>query len=60
MALNGAANAGILATQILGTGDDDLRAHVADLKARLADKVQQAVDDLAARGWRAVLTAPTP
>lgn len=39
VALDGAKNAGILAAQILGTGDEDLRKRIAAYKDRLREKV---------------------
>jgi 5-(carboxyamino)imidazole ribonucleotide mutase len=38
VAIDGGRNAGILAAQILGTGDEALRARVAALKARLREE----------------------
>lgn len=38
VAVNGAKNAGLLAVQILGTGDDDLRRKFVAFKARLAEE----------------------
>jgi len=42
----GAANAAVLAAQILSLGDPDLKGRLAEYKKRLADKVQQANEDL--------------
>jgi len=42
----GATNAAVLAAQILSLGDPDLTTRLADYKQRLAEKVQQADDDL--------------
>ena len=42
----GAANAAVLAVQILALSDPDLAARLADYKARLAEKVSQADRDL--------------
>jgi len=53
VALDNARNAGILAAQILGTGDADLRARIAAYKRSLADKVGEMIDDLETNGWRA-------
>jgi len=39
VALDGAKNAGILAAQILGTGNEDLRRRIADYKESLKQKV---------------------
>lgn len=37
VAINGAKNAAILAVQMLGTGDDAMRAKIADLKEQMAN-----------------------
>lgn len=39
VAIDNAANAGLLAAQILGTGDDAIRARIRDYKARLESMV---------------------
>ena len=44
----GAVNAGVLAAQILALGDTALAARLAAYKAKLADKVEQAAERLAA------------
>lgn len=54
VAMDGGRNAGILAAQILGAADLEVRARVADYKRQLKDKVHDGIDDLAARGWRVV------
>lgn len=46
--LDGAQNAGILAAQILGTGDADVYETVKDFKASLAGKISKANEELAA------------
>ena len=40
VAVDGARNAGLLAVRILAVGDPQLRAAVADYRARLADEVR--------------------
>jgi Phosphoribosylcarboxyaminoimidazole (NCAIR) mutase len=40
VAINAADNAALLAVQILGTNDPDLRAQMAEYKADLIDKVE--------------------
>lgn len=47
VALNGARNAGILAAQIIGTGDDEVFQRVKSFKAELASKVVSANAELA-------------
>ncbi len=47
VALNGAANAAILATQILATGDAELLQAIRDYKEKLKSKVIKANDELA-------------
>ncbi len=46
VALNASKNAGILAAQILGAGDDDLRKRIAKYKEELKHKVQAMRDSL--------------
>ena len=46
VAIDNATNAGILAAQMLGTGDDALRARVARYKDSLRDKVLEKVSRL--------------
>jgi phosphoribosylamine---glycine ligase len=46
----GAVNAGVLAAQILALGDPDLAKRFEAYKAKLADKVEQAAERLAAAG----------
>ena len=48
VAINGARNAGILAAQILGAGDDALRARVTRFKADLEQMVMDKVAKLEA------------
>jgi 5-(carboxyamino)imidazole ribonucleotide mutase len=57
VALNGGRNAGILAAQIIGVADPDVRRRVAEYKVQLKDKVQRGVDDMANKGWRALLSS---
>ncbi len=45
--LNGAMNAGILAAQILATGDAELMKKVTEFKANLAKKIEKANEELA-------------
>lgn len=47
VALNGAANAGILAAQILATGDEKILQQVRDYKEKLKSKIIKANDELA-------------
>jgi 5-(carboxyamino)imidazole ribonucleotide mutase len=41
VAINAADNAALLAVQVLGTEDADLRAQMADYKAGLTEKVEE-------------------
>ena len=43
VALDGGTNAGILAAQILGASDDELRARIAEFKEGLKDKVMGSI-----------------
>lgn len=44
VALDGARNAGILAAQILGAGDEEIRSRVIDFKEALKEKVMQSAE----------------
>lgn len=46
VALNGAANAGILAAQIIGTSDEKIAQNVASYKASLKEKVLVSAEEL--------------
>ena len=46
VALDGAKNAAILATQILATGDEEILATVKDFKSGLAQKIVKANESL--------------
>jgi 5-(carboxyamino)imidazole ribonucleotide mutase len=46
VAINGAKNAGILAAQILGSGDDEIRQRVAQYKRDLEAMVLRKVEDM--------------
>jgi 5-(carboxyamino)imidazole ribonucleotide mutase len=46
VALNGAANAAILAAQIIGTGDELTRKKVSDYKRTLKDKITKAEEEI--------------
>jgi 5-(carboxyamino)imidazole ribonucleotide mutase len=48
VALDGARNAGILAAQIVGTGDVDLLQRIAQFKEELKKKVMESVSDVEA------------
>lgn len=48
VAINGARNAGILAVQILATGDEDLQKQLVSFKEDLKKKIVKANEDLAA------------
>jgi len=46
MALNGSRNAGILAAQILATGDETIMARIIEFKADMEKKIVKANKDL--------------
>lgn len=46
VALDGAKNAGILAAQILGASDKEVRSRIVDYKEGLKDKVMKSLEDL--------------
>ena len=52
VALNGAKNAGILAAQIIGAGDDAVRERVAQYKRELREAVQAKIDRIERDGWK--------
>lgn len=52
VALDGAKNAAILATQIIGTGQADIQAKVIAFKASLADKIVEANRELASATFK--------
>jgi 5-(carboxyamino)imidazole ribonucleotide mutase len=52
VAVNGARNAAILATQILATRDENLMKKVAQFKEDLKDKIVKANEDLAKHEFR--------
>jgi 5-(carboxyamino)imidazole ribonucleotide mutase len=51
VALDGAKNAGILAAQILGSQDLEVRHKIADFKKGLQETVEQKAEKLEAKGW---------
>ena len=53
VALNGARNAGILAAQIIGSGDKDLGKRLDRFKVSLQKKVETAAKNLDLKGWKA-------
>ncbi|MCR3922240.1 MAG: 5-(carboxyamino)imidazole ribonucleotide mutase [Firmicutes bacterium] len=55
VAINGAKNAGLLAVQILGTGDEALRTQMVAYKDKLRQQVEDKADKLAALGWKQYL-----
>jgi len=46
VALNGARNAGILAAQMIATGDEELLQRIADFKQQLLNKVIESIDEV--------------
>lgn len=55
VALDGARNAGILAAQILGTGDERVAQSLEKFKSGLKDKVESAAKALEEKGWKSLL-----
>jgi 5-(carboxyamino)imidazole ribonucleotide mutase len=55
VAINGAKNAGILAAQIIGTGDDAVRAKVTAYKAKMAKDIKAKDDELQEKGSKKYL-----
>ena len=55
VALNGARNAGILAAQILGSGDKTLAKKLDKFKVSLQKKVESSARGLDLKGWKASL-----
>src|SRR5688500_9561041 len=55
VALNGARNAGILAAQILASGDREFGKRLDKFKLTLQKKVETAAKNLDLKGWRASL-----
>jgi 5-(carboxyamino)imidazole ribonucleotide mutase len=51
VALNAAKNAGILAAEIIGTGDNNVLKKVADYKNALSNEVIEKVEKLKREGW---------
>lgn len=52
VALDGARNAGILAAQIIGSGDKDLGKRLDKFKVSLQKKVETAAKNLDLKGWK--------
>ncbi len=52
VALNGAKNAGLLAVQILGVADDELRSEFKKFKDEMADRVRETSKELTELGYR--------
>jgi len=57
VAVNGAKNAGLLAVEILGAGDEAFRWKIREFKSQLAREVETKAARLEAVGWRAYLAA---
>jgi len=55
VALDGARNAGILAAQIIGTNDAKVAARLDKFKQQLEAKVEDAVKEIAQKGWKTAL-----
>ncbi|NLY90923.1 MAG: 5-(carboxyamino)imidazole ribonucleotide mutase [Firmicutes bacterium] len=56
--INGAKNAGLLAVEILGVGEETYRRKIREYKNQLAREVEAKAARLEAVGWRAYLAAP--
>lgn len=55
VALNGARNAGILAAQIIGSGDKELAKRLDKFKVAMQKKVESAAKTIDLKGWKASL-----
>jgi 5-(carboxyamino)imidazole ribonucleotide mutase len=55
VALDGARNAGILAAQIIGTGDDQVASQLHEFKQTLKEKVESAAKTMQLNGWKKLL-----
>jgi 5-(carboxyamino)imidazole ribonucleotide mutase len=55
VALDNAANAGILAAQIIGTANKEVKANLEQYKQDLADKVMKSVDALNEKGYKTLI-----
>jgi 5-(carboxyamino)imidazole ribonucleotide mutase len=55
VALNGARNAGILAAQIIGTGNTEVAGKLDKFKESLQKKVESTAKNLDSKGWKASL-----
>ena len=55
VAINGAKNAGILAAQIIGAGDESIRAKVADYKKKMAKDIVKKDTELQEKGFKKYL-----
>jgi 5-(carboxyamino)imidazole ribonucleotide mutase len=53
VALNGARNAGILAAQIIGSGDKSLAKRLDKFKTSLQKKVESSAQTIESKGWKA-------
>lgn len=51
VALNASGNAGILAAEIVGTGDEVVSKKIADYKSSLVEEVIKKVDKMKSEGW---------
>ncbi|WMJ71829.1 5-(carboxyamino)imidazole ribonucleotide mutase [Cytophagaceae bacterium ABcell3] len=55
VALNGAANAGILAAQIIGSSDPELLKRIVAFKEKLKEKVETSVNQIEEKGYKEFL-----
>jgi 5-(carboxyamino)imidazole ribonucleotide mutase len=55
VAINGSRNAGILAAQIIATGDPELAEKLVKFKDKMRQKVESIADEIEAKGYKAML-----
>ena len=55
VAINGSRNAGILAAQIIGTGEPEIAEKLAKFKDKMREKVETLADEVEEKGYKAML-----
>ena len=55
VAINGSRNAGILAAQIIATGDSELAEKLVKFKDKMREKVETLADEVEEKGYKAML-----
>lgn len=55
VAINGSRNAGILAAQMIGTGDENLSNRLAEFKEKMRKKIEAIADEAEAKGYKELL-----